>query len=67
MRGVSIVIKCFNEEHKIDAAIASALAAAQELHPIPVEVVVPIPGPQMQRPHGPCSGPEARLFGLFSC
>lgn len=40
MRGVSIVIKCFNEEHKIDAAIASALAAGQELAPIPVEVVV---------------------------
>ena len=34
------MIKCFNEEHKIDAAIASALAAGQELAPIPVEVVV---------------------------
>ncbi len=40
MNGVSIVIKCLNEEPKIDDAIRSALASAAELGPIPLEVVV---------------------------
>lgn len=40
MTGVSIVIKCLNEEKKIDEAIRSALAAAAELGPLPLEVVV---------------------------
>lgn len=40
MNGVSIVIKCFNEEQKIEAAIRSALKARSEIGSIPFEVVV---------------------------
>lgn len=40
MSGVSIVIKCFNEEQKIDAAIRSALRARSEVESAPFEVVV---------------------------
>lgn len=38
--GVSIVIKALNEEAKIARAIESALAAAPEVAPLPLEVVV---------------------------
>ncbi len=40
MNTVSIVIKAYNEVSKIDAAIRSALRAAHEVYPWPLEVVV---------------------------
>lgn len=40
MQSLSIVIKALNEEAKIDAALRSALAAAAELSPRPVEIVL---------------------------
>lgn len=40
MQSLSIVIKALNEEAKIDAALRSALVAAAELSPRPVEIVL---------------------------